>query len=67
MGIAERRAEAEQAVRDAEGELEIAKARLSSVRISCSHPKLKAWTKRHYDGSTTDYTECPDCGMETAR
>jgi hypothetical protein len=67
MGIPERRAAAEDAIREAEGALEIARAGLRAVWMACRHPNA---TERHwkdYDGGGNTQWKCPDCGLEKNR
>ena len=57
------RREAEAGIRKAEGQLEVARARLRAIHLLCEHPYPLA--RKHYDGSASSV--CPDCGFETTR
>lgn len=66
MSIQERRLLANQAIRDAEGELVIARAKLAAVQASCAHPNAKEWTHYDYSGGSSREFECPDCGKRSS-
>lgn len=61
--IPERRVAAEQAIREAEGELLIARAMLTAVQTACPHPNGTRTRHTDYGGGTDTYFSCPDCGM----
>ncbi len=67
MGIPERRAAAEDAIREAEGALEIARAGLRAVQLACRHPNASERTGKDYDGGGWWHWECPDCGKVESR
>lgn len=64
MSIQERRAAAEQAIRDAKAALELARAQLKAVQTACAHPNLQKGYGRDISGVGYNWAKCNDCGLD---